>query len=136
MGFTPWQGFAWVWHCLRAISSWSHTRAEFVLAGDIAVLGADGEDGRDGDIGQAEIGQRAAHQTFAGLGAGDLLAHVEVQHGPAGVSALERLLHLQGLEGIVREAHRNLGAVGVIGRSAVPAWSMPGKRFWSSRAKR
>jgi len=42
--------------------------AELVLALDVAVVRADGEGGRDGDVGQAEIGERAAHQALAGIG--------------------------------------------------------------------
>ena len=63
-------------------------RAELVLAREVAMHGAHREGGRDGDVGQAEVGERAAHE-FAARGAvGDALAHVEVQHGAAGVFGL------------------------------------------------
>src|SRR3546814_4866275 len=51
-----------------------------------------------------------------GLGRGNLLGHVQVQHGAAGVLALQLVLQLQGLEGVVGEADRQLRGVGVVRR--------------------
>ena len=76
--------------------------------------GADGKRGGDGDVGQAEVGERAFDQLAAGRAAGDTLAHVQVQHRAAGVLGLQRLLPHQRLERVVGEAHGQLGRVGVV----------------------
>src|SRR5271165_1060394 len=83
-------------------------RAERMLAGQVAVLRADRERRGDGDIGKREPLERAAHQLLAGLGAREPLRRVEVEHGAAGVFALELVLVLQRLEGIVRVARGQL----------------------------
>ena len=51
-------------------------RAGEVFAGNVAVRWADTKRWRDGDVGGAPGGQRAAHQLLAGLRAGHGLAHV------------------------------------------------------------
>ncbi|ETJ02804.1 MAG: hypothetical protein Q605_AUC00935G0002, partial [Actinomyces urogenitalis DORA_12] len=86
-----------------------------VLAGEVAVSGADGEGRRDGDVGGTEGSQAPAHQLLADLRRGDSLVHVQVQHGAAGVLGLQLLLHLLSLEGVVGVADRKLGGVGVVG---------------------
>ena len=63
-------------------------RTELVFARQVAVNRADGERGRDGDVGQAEVLQRTPHQAAAGLGIRQALTQVEVQHRAAGVQAL------------------------------------------------
>jgi len=70
------------------------SRAEAVLARQIAVRRADGKRRRDGDVGQAEVGERAFDQFAAGRAAADAFAHVEVQHRAAGVLGLQSLLPL------------------------------------------
>src|SRR5690606_36995858 len=81
-------------------------RAELVLAGQVAVHRADREGRRDGQVRQAEAAQRGAYQSLAGLGGGNPFGHVQVQHGAAGVLALQRVLQFQRLEGVVGKAHR------------------------------
>ena len=88
--------------------------AGLVLPGQVAVDGADGEGGRDGDVGGAEGGQAPAHELLAGGGRGDPLVHVQVQDGAAGVLGLELLLHLLGLEGVVGVADGHLRRVRVV----------------------
>lgn len=52
--------------------------AEFVLAGEVAMFGADGKDRSDGDIGQPVTGQSAANKAFTDFGTGEGFAHIEV----------------------------------------------------------
>src|SRR5699024_2525962 len=89
-------------------------RARLVLAGEVAVRGADRERRGDGDVGQAEPAERAADELLARARRGDPLAHVKVQDGAAGVLALELLLALERLERVVREADGELGGVRVV----------------------
>src|SRR5690606_670062 len=51
-------------------------RAGGVLAGEVAVARADGERGRDGDVGEAEALERAAHERLAGFRAREPLGHI------------------------------------------------------------
>src|SRR5690606_11785071 len=90
-------------------------RARGVLAGEVAVARADGERGRDGDVGEAEALERAAHERLAGFRAREPLGHIKVQHCSAGVLRLQRLLALERLEGVVGKADRKLRRVGVVG---------------------
>ena len=78
------------------------------------MLGADGERGRHRDVRDAEALQGPSDELSAGIGAGDALAHVEVQHRAARVFLLQLLLALQGLERVVGEADRELRGVGVV----------------------
>ena len=85
-----------------------------MLAGEVAVLGADGKGRRDGDVGKAEPGEDPLHQLAAGPRVGEALVHVEMEHGAAGVAALEFLLMGEGLERVVGVADGKLGGVRVI----------------------
>ena len=91
-----------------------------VLAGEVAVHRADREGRGDGDVGGAEGGQAAPHQLPAGAGRGDVLVHVQVQDGAAGVLGLELLLHLLGQVRIVGESDGDLGGVRVVGVGVRP----------------
>src|SRR5690606_15427550 len=50
--------------------------AEFVLASQVAVLGANRKSGRNSDVRQAKARKRRAHQLLAGACRRKLLAHV------------------------------------------------------------
>ena len=89
--------------------------AVLVFAGDVAVLGADGEGGGDGDVGDVEGGEAAPDEFAAGLGVAHALAHVEVEDGAAGVHGLEVFLLFEGFEGVVGVADGEHGRVGVVG---------------------
>src|ERR1035437_7794154 len=52
-------------------------RAEFVLAREVAVPGADRKRRRHGDVRQAETLKGPAHQLLARIGRSDALAHVQ-----------------------------------------------------------
>ena len=89
--------------------------AERVFPGQVAVGGANGERGRDGDVGQAKAGERTLDELAAGCAAADALTHIQVQHGAAGVFGLQRFLALQGFKRVVGKADGQLRAVGVVG---------------------
>ena len=89
-------------------------RAIFVRSGQVAVFRADRERRCDGDIGQTEVAQGPPHQLLAGIGAGDTFGHIQMQHGAAGIFALQFILLLQCLEWVVGKTHRQLAGVSVI----------------------
>src|SRR5690349_10162232 len=68
------------------------TRAERVLAREIAVARTDGERRRHGDVRKTESLERAPHQCLARIGRRHALVHVEVKDGAARVLALQFLL--------------------------------------------
>ena len=89
-------------------------RAVFVLAADVAVLGADAKDRRYRDIGQLVIVYHAAHEILAGLRRADALLHIQMQHRAARVGALQFVLQIERLEHVVGEICRQLRGVGVV----------------------
>ena len=82
--------------------------------GNVAVLGADGESRRDREVRQTEPRECAAHQFLTSLGGTHCIGHVKVQDGAARVLALQVILHFKRQERIVRKAHREVRAVGVV----------------------
>jgi hypothetical protein len=86
-----------------------------VLTRKVPVLRADGESRSHRDVGQREALERASHQALARLCRGDALGHIQVEHGAAGLLALQFLLPLEGFERIVGEADRKLRRIGVVG---------------------
>lgn len=89
-------------------------RAVFVLAADVAVLGADAKDRRYRDIRQLVVAYHAAYEIFASLRRADALLHIQVQHRAAGVGALQFVLQIERLERVVGEICRQLRGVGVV----------------------
>ena len=85
-----------------------------MAAREITVLGTDRERRRHRDVRQAEARERAAHEVAAGLGRGDRLVHVEVEHRAARVLALQVVLTLERLERVVREVDGQLRGVRVV----------------------
>ena len=78
------------------------------------MLLAHGEERSHRDVGHLEVGEHLAYDVAAGLGGGDSLVHVHVEHRTARVAALQLVLHLERLEEVVRITGRQLGAVGVV----------------------
>src|SRR5271157_6610658 len=72
------------------------SRAEGVLSGDVAVLGADGEGGCYRDVGEREALEGAPNELQAGGRVGGALGNVEVEHGPARGLSLQVVLVLKG----------------------------------------
>ena len=90
-------------------------RAVGVFPGNIAVFWADRERWGDGDVGQVEVFQGAAHELGAGLTVGHGRPHVQVEDRATGVFALQLFLVFEGGEGVWGVGDRQLGGVGVVG---------------------
>ena len=89
-----------------------------MLAGDVAVVLADGVGGGHGVVGQLKVFRDLPHQVGGRLPVRQLLAQKGVEHGTGGIQGLKLVLNGQGLENILRIAHGQVGGVGVIRRVA------------------
>ena len=75
-------------------------RAVGVFPGNIAVFWADRECWGDGDVGQVEVFQGAAHEFGAGFAVGHGRSHVQLEDRAAGVFALQFFLVFECGEGV------------------------------------
>jgi len=75
--------------------------------------------GRERVVGQAVILRDLPDQRGRGFPVGQLFAQEGVEHRSGGVFGLELVLDVQGGEHVLREADRQVGTVGVVGRPAV-----------------
>ena len=86
-----------------------------MLTGNITVVGTDRVGGGHGVVGQLEVLSDLANQGGGSLPVRQLLAQEGMEHGTGGVAGLQLVLDLQSGEDILREAHRQVGGVGVVG---------------------
>ena len=78
------------------------------------MLLADGEGGRDGDVGHLVLGEDGAYEVLHRLHVVDPFAQIQVLDRTAGVQGLQFVLQVHALEDVVRVGHGQLGAVGVL----------------------
>ena len=85
-----------------------------MVAGEVAVVGADGEGGCDGDVGESVVGERAPDEGGAGVAVAHGGPHIQMEDGTAGVFGLQVVLFGQRVKGIRGVGDGELGGVGVI----------------------
>ena len=84
-----------------------------MFARDVAVLLADGERRRNGDIRHLIFSKHALNERLCGLDVLDALADVEMLHRAACVERLQLVLKVAAFEHVVRVADRKLRGIGV-----------------------
>ena len=89
--------------------------AAVLLAGNVAVVGADGIGGAHGVVRQLVVLGDLPHQSRCSLPVGQFLTQEGMEYGAGGIAGLKLVLDLQGGEDILGIAHGQVGGIGVVG---------------------
>ncbi len=90
-----------------------------LLAGDVAMVGADRIGRRHGVIGELVVLRDLPDELHAGFPVREALAKEGVEDGAGGVEGLELILDVEGREDVIGESDREVRGVGVIRGLAV-----------------
>jgi len=89
-------------------------RTKLLGACQIPMVGADGEGGGKGEVGDAETLKNPAHKSSRSFRRRNPLPKPDVKHRAPSIPGLKRLLQAQSQKEVIGEIHGKLGGVGVV----------------------